>query len=58
MKTTSTLLRTGAALSALLVAACAIPTTKDPAYTEDYHVRYPNYRHLFYEPLRTTLVLH
>lgn len=41
MKTTSTILRAGAALSALLVAACAIPTTKDPAYTEDYRVRYP-----------------
>lgn len=41
MKTTSTLLRAGAALSGLLIAACAIPTMKDPAYTEDYRIRYP-----------------
>jgi pilus assembly protein CpaD len=41
MKSTSIFLRTGAAFSALVVCACAMPTIKDPAYTEDYRVRYP-----------------
>jgi len=41
MKRNSSFLRAGVALTALCVAGCAIPTVKDPAYTEDYRYRYP-----------------
>ncbi len=41
MKKNSRILRTGVALTALCVAGCAIPTTKEAAYTEDYRYRYP-----------------
>nr|TFG54669.1 MAG: hypothetical protein E4H34_02080 [Hyphomicrobiales bacterium] len=34
-------LRAGVVLTALCTAGCAIPTIKDPAYTEDYRYRYP-----------------
>jgi pilus assembly protein CpaD len=41
MKKTSNYLRAGVAVAALCVAGCAIPTTKEVAYTEDYRYRYP-----------------
>lgn len=41
MKKNSSFLRAGVALAALCVAGCAIPTVKEPAYTEDYRFRYP-----------------
>jgi len=41
MKTKTNFLVAGAALSALLLAGCASSTLKEPAYTEDYRVRYP-----------------
>ena len=41
MKKNSSFLRAGVALTALCVAGCALPTIKDPAYTEDFRVRYP-----------------
>jgi pilus assembly protein CpaD len=41
MRKNLNILRAGAVLTALCTAGCAIPTIKDPAYTEDYRVRYP-----------------
>jgi len=41
MKKNSNFLRAGVAATALCVAGCAIPTTKEAAFTEDYRYRYP-----------------
>jgi len=41
MREKSTILYAGVVLAALCVSGCATPTWKGPAYTEDYHMRYP-----------------
>ncbi|MEY4878944.1 MAG: hypothetical protein RJB62_413 [Pseudomonadota bacterium] len=41
MKNISILLRASVVLTGFCVAACATPTLKDPAFTEDYRVRHP-----------------
>ena len=41
MRKNLNILRAGVVLTALSTAGCAIPTIKDPAYTEDYRWRYP-----------------
>lgn len=41
MRKTSIILRSGVVLAALCVSGCTTPTWKDPAYTEDYRMRFP-----------------